>query len=44
MVDLELTEREDARLTTRLKAARLRHNACLPNRGCGEVQPYAPAT
>ncbi len=25
----ELTEREDARLTTRLKAARLRHNACL---------------
>lgn len=29
MVDRELTEREDARLTTRLKAARLRHNACL---------------
>ncbi|EPM64373.1 ISPsy14, transposition helper protein, partial [Pseudomonas syringae pv. actinidiae ICMP 18886] len=27
MVDRELTEREDARLTTRLKAARLRHNA-----------------
>ncbi|WP_426119954.1 IS21-like element ISPre4 family helper ATPase IstB [Pseudomonas sp. DSP3-2-2] len=29
MVDRELTERENARLTTRLKAARLRHNACL---------------
>ncbi len=29
MVDRELTEREGARLTTRLKAARLRHNACL---------------
>ena len=29
MVDRELTEREDARLTTRLKAARLRHNTCL---------------
>ncbi|WP_230202686.1 ATP-binding protein, partial [Pseudomonas syringae] len=29
MVDRELTELEDARLTTRLKAARLRHNACL---------------
>ncbi|EPN64843.1 ISPsy14, transposition helper protein, partial [Pseudomonas syringae pv. actinidiae ICMP 19101] len=29
MVDRELTEREDARMTTRLKAARLRHNACL---------------
>lgn len=29
MVDRELTEREDARLTTSLKAARLRHNACL---------------
>ncbi|QGA50153.1 ATP-binding protein [Pseudomonas brassicacearum] len=29
MVDRELTEREDARLTTRLKSARLRHNACL---------------
>ncbi|KPC24966.1 IS21-like element ISPsy14 family helper ATPase IstB [Pseudomonas savastanoi] len=29
MVDRELTEREDARLTTRLKAARLRHSACL---------------
>jgi hypothetical protein len=29
MVDRELTEREDARLTTRLKTARLRHNACL---------------
>jgi DNA replication protein DnaC len=29
MVDRELTEREDVRLTTRLKAARLRHNACL---------------
>ncbi|WP_241779072.1 ATP-binding protein, partial [Pseudomonas corrugata] len=29
MVDRELTEREDARLSTRLKAARLRHNACL---------------
>ncbi len=29
MVDRELTEREDARLTTRLKAARLQHNACL---------------
>ncbi len=29
MVDRELTEREDARLTTRLKAARLRHNSCL---------------
>ncbi|MCP1507665.1 DNA replication protein DnaC [Pseudomonas marginalis] len=29
MVDRELTEREDARLTTRLKAARLRHNAYL---------------
>lgn len=29
MVDRELTESEDARLTTRLKAARLRHNACL---------------
>ncbi|RMP44175.1 IS21-like element ISPsy14 family helper ATPase IstB, partial [Pseudomonas savastanoi] len=29
MVDREVTEREDARLTTRLKAARLRHNACL---------------
>lgn len=29
MVDRELTEREDARLATRLKAARLRHNACL---------------
>lgn len=28
MVDRELTERENARLTTRLKAARLRHNAC----------------
>ncbi len=31
MVDRELTEREDARLTTPLKAARLRHNACLEN-------------
>ena len=29
MVDRELTERDDARLTTRLKAARLRHNTCL---------------
>lgn len=29
MVDRELTERENTRLTTRLKAARLRHNACL---------------
>jgi hypothetical protein len=29
MVGCELTEREDARMTTRLKAARLRHNACL---------------
>ena len=29
MVDRELTERENARLTTRLKIARLRHNACL---------------
>jgi DNA replication protein DnaC len=29
MVDRELTEREDTRLSTRLKAARLRHNACL---------------
>ncbi|MBV4483879.1 IS21-like element helper ATPase IstB [Pseudomonas khavaziana] len=29
MADRELTEREDARLTTRLKATRLRHNACL---------------
>ncbi|KPY96963.1 ISPsy14, transposition helper protein, partial [Pseudomonas tremae] len=29
MVDRELTEREDIRLTTRLKAARLRDNACL---------------
>src|SRR3546814_12569037 len=29
MVDRALTEREDARLTTRLKAARLRHNALL---------------
>jgi DNA replication protein DnaC len=29
MVDRELTEREDARLSTRLKAARLRHSACL---------------
>jgi DNA replication protein DnaC len=29
MVDRELTEREDIPLTTRLKAARLRHNACL---------------
>ena len=29
MVDRELTERENVRLTTRLKAARLRHNACL---------------
>lgn len=29
MVDRELTEREDARLSTRLKAARLHHNACL---------------
>ena len=29
MVDRELTDREDARLSTRLKAARLRHNACL---------------
>lgn len=29
MVDRELTEREDARLSSRLKAARLRHNACL---------------
>ncbi|SOS33905.1 Insertion sequence IS408 putative ATP-binding protein [Pseudomonas syringae group genomosp. 3] len=29
MVDREMTEREDARMTTRLKAARLRHNACL---------------
>ena len=38
MVDRELTEREDARLTTRLKAARLRHNACL------EDIDYRPAT
>ncbi|WP_032621172.1 ATP-binding protein, partial [Pseudomonas avellanae] len=29
MVDREVTEREDARMITRLKAARLRHNACL---------------
>ena len=29
MVDRELTEREETRLTTRLQAARLRHNACL---------------
>lgn len=29
MVDRELAEREDVRLSTRLKAARLRHNACL---------------
>ncbi|MBI6567081.1 IS21-like element helper ATPase IstB [Pseudomonas synxantha] len=29
MVDRELTEREDARLTTHLKAVRLRHNACM---------------
>jgi DNA replication protein DnaC len=29
MVDLELTERENTRLSSRLKAARLRHNACL---------------
>ncbi|KPW98158.1 MULTISPECIES: IS21-like element ISPsy14 family helper ATPase IstB [Pseudomonas syringae group] len=29
MVDREVTEREDARMTTRLKAARLHHNACL---------------
>ncbi|MFB3306638.1 IS21-like element ISPsy14 family helper ATPase IstB [Pseudomonas sp. AMR01] len=29
MVDREVTEREDARMTTRLKAAPLRHNACL---------------
>ena len=29
MVDRELTEREDIRLSTRLKAARLRDNACL---------------
>jgi DNA replication protein DnaC len=29
MVDRELTEREDARLTTRLKSARLRHNSYL---------------
>ncbi|WP_213881744.1 IS21-like element helper ATPase IstB [Pseudomonas sp. dw_358] len=28
-LDREVTEREDARMTTRLKAARLRHNACL---------------
>lgn len=28
MIDRELTEREDARLSTRLKVARLRHNAC----------------
>lgn len=28
MVDRELTEREDARLSTRLKAARLRRNVC----------------
>ncbi|MBL3830006.1 hypothetical protein EGV01_30195 [Pseudomonas syringae pv. theae] len=41
MVDRELTEREDARLTTRLKAARLRHNACLEDidyRGRGLIQ------
>lgn len=29
MVDRELTEHENTRLTSRLKAARLRHNACL---------------
>lgn len=29
MVDRELTERENTRLSSRLKAARLRHNACL---------------
>ncbi|MGZ7460281.1 IS21-like element ISPre4 family helper ATPase IstB, partial [Pseudomonas sp. Ma2-10] len=29
MVDRELTERENTRLSSRLKLARLRHNACL---------------
>jgi hypothetical protein len=29
LVDRELTERDDKRLSSRLRQARLRHNACL---------------
>ena len=38
MVDRELTERENTRLSSRLKAARLRHNACLEDIDYGDFQ------